>query len=134
MPNESCEDRIDAEMHRTFSDLQELWDLYCDDSDAYHEDLGRLDEYALAFDYVHPGTFGDEQTEGYWRYQLSWGGPSDEFRFYLSSDPWQAGRIIYRFMDWGDGASRDVTDVPLIRELWDSYLSPCTEGMTPDAL
>ena len=34
---------------------------------------------ALCFDYVKPHSFKD-QVEGYWRMQLSWGGPSDELR------------------------------------------------------
>ena len=33
----------------------------------------------LGFDYVEPHTFTD-QLEGYWRWQFSWGGPSDALR------------------------------------------------------
>ena len=39
-------------------------------------------QYGLSFDYVHPFTF-DDQRAGYWRWQISWGGPSEEFRIYL---------------------------------------------------
>jgi hypothetical protein len=38
----------------------------------------------------------------YYRIQFSWGGPSDELRIYHD-------RVEYRFMDWFDGASIDVT-------------------------
>jgi len=39
------------------------------------EDLKNPDFEALSFDYVEPNTFND-QKEGYWRWQFSWGGPS----------------------------------------------------------
>ncbi len=56
----------------------------------------------LCFDYVDPGTFTD-QLEGYWRWQLSWGGPGDEFRIYINPDK-SVHRIEYWYMDWYDGA------------------------------
>jgi len=56
----------------------------------------------LCFDYVEPETFND-QREGYWRWQLSWGGPSDEFRIYINPDK-SVHRIEYWYMDWYDGA------------------------------
>lgn len=66
------------------------------------EETGPFYEYGLCFDYVEPDTFED-QTEGYYRFQLSWGGPSDEFRFY--SD----GSIEYVYLDWFTGIGWDVT-------------------------
>jgi len=56
----------------------------------------------LCFDYVEPETFND-QREGYWRWQLSWGGPSDEFRIYINPDK-SVHRIEYWYLDWFDGA------------------------------
>ena len=56
----------------------------------------------LCFDYVDPNTFND-QKEGYWRWQLSWGGPGDEFRIYVNPDK-SIHRIEYWYMDWYDGA------------------------------
>ena len=56
----------------------------------------------LCFDYVDPNTFND-QREGYWRWQLSWGGPGDEFRIYVNPDK-SVHRIEYWYMDWYDGA------------------------------
>ena len=56
----------------------------------------------LCFDYVDPNTFTD-QKEGYWRWQLSWGGPGDEFRIYINPDK-SVHRIEYWYMDWYDGA------------------------------
>ncbi len=56
----------------------------------------------LCFDYVDPDTFTN-QKEGYWRWQLSWGGPGDEFRIYINPDK-SVHRIEYWYMDWYDGA------------------------------
>ena len=56
----------------------------------------------LCFDYVEPKTFTD-QLEGYWRWQLSWGGPGDEFRIYVNPDK-SVHRIEYWYLDWYDGA------------------------------
>ena len=56
----------------------------------------------LCFDYVEPGTFND-QLEGYWRWQLSWGGPADEFQIFVNPDK-SVHRIEYWYLDWFDGA------------------------------
>jgi hypothetical protein len=81
---------------------------------AAPEMLGKLEDYALCFDYVAPDTFQD-QEEGYFRYQLSWGGPSDEFRFYVDG---KSRRIEYWFMDWFDGASLLCSDNEIVTRLW----------------
>jgi DnaJ-class molecular chaperone len=66
-----------------------------------------------------------EEEEGYFRYQLSWGGPSDEFRIFAlkESDEWNLYRIEYWFMDWFDGASRRLTgeDYDLIEEIFKGF-------------
>lgn len=66
------------------------------------ESLSKFHEYGLSFDFVDVGTF-DDQEEGYYRYQLSWGGPSDEIRFY------EDGTIIYVYLDWYSGVGFDVS-------------------------
>ena len=107
---ETCQDRIDDRMTSRLGDLKTLWLLYCDDCEAYDDDLGRLDDYALAFDYVAPDTFED-QREGYFRYQISYGGPSSEFRIYANKRDaysWTIYRIEFWFLDWFDGASRTL--------------------------
>ena len=80
--------------------------------------------YGLSFDWVAGDTFaGDgEHTAGYMRYQLSWGGPSDEFRLY-----YDAGRHLYRasyhYIDWFDGAFRDLSgsDFELLAHLCEAF-------------
>ena len=66
------------------------------------EDLKDPEYEALGFDYVAPHTFTD-QIEGFWRWQFSWGGPSDELRAYVNEHK-QIHRLEYWFLDWGDGA------------------------------
>ena len=116
---DSCENRVDTQLASTLEDLQTLWDLYCKDPDGYDDDLGNLNEYGLSFDYVEPDTFPD-QREGFFRYQMSWGGPSDEFRFYVNPDG-SMHRAEYWFMDWFDGAHRNVTDNDLVSRLWEWF-------------
>lgn len=93
-----------------------------DNSDGQSKEIGSsIWEYGLAFDYVAPGTFKD-QRKGYWRYQISWGGPSEEIRFYAPKGTpeyllatnagaagWDVGRVMFSFMDWFDGEHRALS-------------------------
>ena len=128
MAQPTCQQRIRAQYRSTMSDLRKLWKLYCKDSDASDEDLGSLYDYGLSFDYVAPETFND-QDEGYFRYQLSWGGPSDEFRIYADSTGhgWSIYRMEYWFLDWFDGAHIEVSgkDREFLMELLDSFFVEC---------
>ena len=139
----TCEERIDENLERTIEDLRTLWDLYCEDTEAYDDDLGNIYEYGLSFDYVAPDTFKN-QPEGYFRYQLSWGGPSDEFRFFatpviqrvtgsrtayylnalrVGHMGWKHHRIEYWFLDWFDGAHRILRgkDFKLLSEIFEWF-------------
>ena len=70
------------------------------------KDLQNPEYEALGFDYVEPHTFND-QPEGYWRWQFSWGGPSDELRGYVNEHR-ELHRLEYWYMDWFDGAHVQV--------------------------
>ena len=70
------------------------------------EDLQDPEFEGLGFDYVEPHTF-EHQLEGYWRWQFSWGGPSDELRAYINKDN-SIHRLEYWFMDWMDGAKLEL--------------------------
>lgn len=78
----------------SFGEMREALRMY--------EEISNFNNYGLGFGFVDAGTFND-QKEGYYRYQLSWGGPSDEIRFY------QDGTVEYVFMDWFCGVGFDVT-------------------------
>jgi len=113
----TCKDRIRDQWAGRKADLR----VFMGDPDG-NEDIGSFYDYGLAFDYVTPGTFKD-QTRGYWRYQLSWGGPSDEIRFYGEVQGFRAAldRADYHFMDWFDGAKINVTDEPVVQWLWQHF-------------
>ena len=77
-------------------------DMIEDKWQTRQEDLKDPEYEALGFDYVTPHTFTD-QIEGFWRWQFSWGGPSDELRAYVNENK-EIHRLEYWFLDWGDGA------------------------------
>ena len=83
------------------------------DSDGYHSELGHICEYGLGFDYVAPHTFGEDQDEGYFRFQISWGGPSEEFRIYANGREydWSIYKLEFWFLDWFDGAKITLTGI-----------------------
>mgnify|MGYP003151820104 FL=1 len=56
----------------------------------------------------------DDGKPSYKRIQISWGGPSDEFRIYAN------GTIEYWFLDWYDGAKvvLNETDREAVMERW----------------
>ena len=108
MTEATCEQRIDEKLENLaelMTEYMQFGDLYENGSDLYPP----FHEYGLSFDFVASDTF-DDQTEPYWRYQLSWGGPSDEIRFF-------AGRTEYWFLDWFDGAYRDISSEQWARDL-----------------
>ena len=70
------------------------------------EDLKDPEYDYLGFNYVEPNTF-EHQLEGYWRWQFSWGGPSDELRAFVNPDH-SIHRLEYWFMDWMDGAKLEL--------------------------
>ena len=120
----TCTERVQASYDDRMVDLRLLWAAWCDGQEEV-EDLGSIFEYGLCFDWVEPSTFED-QPEGYYRYQLSWGGPSDEFRFYP-----QYWCIEYWFLDWFDGAkltpSKDDQNLLLEIYNWFAELGMCDE-------
>ena len=83
------------------------------------EDLKNPEYEALGFDYVAPHTW-DDQPEGYWRWQFSWGGPSDELRGYVNEHG-ELHRLEYWYLDWGDGAhvlvAQDAAAWSLMQEM-----------------
>lgn len=116
----TCEQRVSKELKERLANLRQLWEAEKQGIEEV-EDLGSFNEYGLGFDYVAPETFND-QEEAYFRYQLSWGGPGDEFRFFINPD-FSVHRIEYWFLDWGDGASLrlDGDDYNLLDEIFDFF-------------
>tara|TARA_B100001778_G_scaffold334454_1_gene345872 strand:- start:593 stop:1057 length:465 start_codon:yes stop_codon:yes gene_type:complete len=119
-----CADLVVGKMNDKIDTLRRLYDAWCqgeDYEDDAEDEWDQIDsetiyDYGLCFDYVEPNTF-DEQPLGYWRYQLSYGGPSDEFRYV------DDGSIEYWYMDWFDGAHRSLmgSDYAFMQELAESF-------------
>lgn len=119
---DKCKDLVRDALKGRAEDLAKLWKLY-QQGDESDPDLGTLYEYGLAFDYVAPGTFNG-QKRGYFRYQLSYGGPSEEFRFFTDEN-FNPVRIEFWFLDWFDGAKVTLKEGSahdrLLRDLWDWF-------------
>ena len=94
--------------------------FYCEDLFDY------VNQTALSWDYIEPNTF-DDQIFGYYRLQLSWGGPSDEYRIFVDEtlreeNVLNINCIEYWYMDWFDGASLDVPKDSIAWEICQMFL------------
>lgn len=121
MNEKTCKGKIGAALQGRFEDIEKLWNLWKEDPEAYDPDLGNFNEYGLAFDYVAPGSF-NEQKQGYFRYQISYGGPSEEFRFFTDENfrPYQ---IEFWYLDWFDGAKTILRGkkLGLMQEIFEDF-------------
>ena len=116
----TCKERLADAFDSRMSDLRKLWQA---GYGVEVENIGKLEEYGLCVDKVEANTFG--QHPGYWRYQISWGGPAEEFR-YFDQD---GGRVEFWFLDWGDGAGMTLKgpDAQLIK----SIIEPVKLSLSP---
>jgi len=116
----TCKQRWGCKYKSTMHTISQLWKLYRKDPEAYHPDLGRFDEYGLCFDYVAPNTF-KEQRRGYFRYQITSGGPSEEVRFYADGDGdrWTVDNVEY----WFDGHGEKVrgSNYEMMKEIFQNF-------------
>ena len=125
----NCMDRVDEAYETVKSNIEDVGI----GSEEFHE-------FGLSFDLVEAGTFNDQDIP-YYRYQISWGGPSEEFRIF------EGGAVEFWFMDWFDGAGIDVTNEPIVKELveffdevglidWDELIPArcmkCDDIISPD--
>jgi hypothetical protein len=109
----TCKERVKEAFLSRMDDIRALYEA---GYGVEVPDIGKLEEYGLCIDYVERGTWskkGQPKSEPYWRYQLSWGGPSEEFRLYDS------GELQFWFMDWFDGAYTTVKgeDAEIIKNI-----------------
>ena len=89
-------------------------DCFFPDLKDYESFFDYINQYGLSWDYVEAE---DETESGYYRYQLSWGGPSDEFRIYIEDCEFNPKdgfdfatmKVFYHFADWFDGALIEVS-------------------------
>jgi len=81
------------------NDLEEL------ENEIYEALEERFSNYALCFDYV------SNIKSPYWRYQIAWGGPAYEVRFYHDDS------IEFVYLDWFVGVGFDVSNDEVFQEL-----------------
>ena len=119
--DEKCKDKVREAYKGRMGEVRTLWNLYKKDPEAYDDAAGTWTEYGLGFDYVPKGTF-EGQRRGYFRYQISYGGPSEEFRFFVDENL-DITRAEFWYLDWFDGASVRVTgrNLDAWREIWDDF-------------
>jgi hypothetical protein len=123
--SKTCADMIDRKYERRhcqFNDAYEKMssenpEIYTEYKD-YSDFWDYLNQNILDYSYVEENTFND-QPEGYWRLQFSWGGPSDEIR-YFTDEKDNIKKINYVYMDWFDGASLTVRD-----DIWYTIYEGC---------
>ena len=122
MTDLKCKDRINAHYEGRMEDIRKLAEDEFNQTEVYADELGSFNEYGLCFDYVEPYSFSDHRA-GYYRWQLSTGGPGDEFRFYVDGEK-TIREIEYWFLDWFDGACLPIEgkDFDLLVELWQWYI------------
>ena len=118
----TCKDKVSAAFANRQADIEKLFRLDQAGDEEGDPDIGTWSEYGLCFDYVAPGTFTD-QERGYFRYQLSYGGPSEEYRFYCD-ERLAITSVEFWYLDWFDGAKVDVTGGSLgfWREAWADWI------------
>ncbi len=108
-----CSERIESSFLSRREDLEQV--LECKGDFSHCEDtIEALNEFSLCFDYVE---HEEEDKKDFWRFQISWGGPSEEFRIFTDGQEGPIEKIEYWFLDWFDGASKDVTQEN-INEKW----------------
>ena len=117
----TCKERVRGAYKGRMRDIRKLWNLYKKNPEARTTDGEQWTEYGLAFDYVPAGTFNGQQR-GYFRYQISYGGPSEELRFY-SHEKLNITSCNFWFLDWFDGASVRVggRNLETWREIWEDF-------------
>tara|TARA_R100000231_G_C5184696_1_gene122307 strand:- start:3 stop:452 length:450 start_codon:yes stop_codon:yes gene_type:complete len=86
----------------------------------YDDFYDYVNQTCLSWDYVAPFTFTDQRA-GYYRLQLSYGGPSDEFRIYVD-DAKNVQGVEYWYMDWFDGAYVNADNEDVITDVIEFFM------------
>lgn len=107
--DKKCKDLVDGAFKSRMGDIKLILQ-----GKGLENDLPQnISEYGLCIDFVPANTF-EGQREGYTRYQLSWGGPSEEFRIFTT-----VPRVEFWYLDWFDGAhvTLNEKDANIIRKI-----------------
>ena len=96
-----CKDLVQS----SWESQEEDYKNFKDDVD-YESLYDYVNQTALSFDKVHKNS-KENIDRSYYRLQISWGGPSTEFRAFLNADH-DIDYIEYWYLDWFDGASINI--------------------------
>ena len=113
----TCKDLV----NESYESLLDEWSEVINRNESLFE---YVVENVLCFDYVEAETFTDQKKD-YYRLQLSWGGPSDEFRIYTDKDL-NIDYVQYWYLDWYDGASIMVKH-KIVLEVLNEFLSMASD-------
>ena len=96
-----CKDLVQS----SWESQEEDYKTFKDEGD-YESLYDYVNQTALSFDKVHKNS-KENIDRSYYRLQISWGGPSTEFRAFLNADH-DIDYIEYWYLDWFDGASINI--------------------------
>ena len=99
--------QVGYEMHIELDDDEE--------EEIHYDPWEALNEYALCFGYIDPETF---HSAPYWRYQISWGGPQSEIRYYVNEKTANPYKTEFWYLDWHDGAAYNIDGSKTAETLW----------------
>lgn len=135
MRQATCAERIRDEYVDRIETIESIFDRIDDghnnsDDDAIDAAYNELDHMALdpqtPLEYIPSDTY-DAQDEGFLLWHLSWGGPEDQFRFFIDEHGGITD-IEYHFMDWFDGAVIKVNPFSETADLLDRAFDQLTAG------
>jgi hypothetical protein len=121
---QSCEERIEANLRQTVEDLSEKLDAVQQAHKADDEEGVEEAEQAI---YETPIGISRLMT---WKVELSWGGPQDYITI-LTDEDGDVVSATYHFLDWFDGATRPITgkDLETVTEFAQRLIPEFGEAM-----
>ena len=131
MPDKKCKELVDGKLESRLEALRILYEKYEKGEEEEDSDYGRLEDFGLGFGYVDQ----DDEGESFFQWTISWGGPADEFRFFLNPSL-KVYRIEYWYLDWFDGARRILTgkDKTLLMSIAEGFFTTdCFERAMKEA-
>jgi len=141
--HKTCKERINDEYTDRIDTIESIFDRIDDghndnDDGAIDAAYNELDYMALdpqtPLEYIPSDTW-DGQDDGFIRWHLSWGGPEDQFRFFIDEHG-GITNIEYHFMDWFDGAVINVNmtgyHAELLDRVFDLYTGGCPLHLIKD--
>ena len=121
--HKTCKDLVHKKLEYRLADLKDAHHYFeiefhsGRESHPKHKDLEIYDDYndyvdqlGLCFDFVQAEP-SEGRPCGYWRWQLSTGGPGDEFRIFTDYRK-NIHEVQYVYLDWYDAATAKVKDIP----------------------